>query len=266
MAHYDYLVATVATDDEVAALEPVLAGQVQGGRTVYLHGYRLTVKDGAGYGWSREGDRLMVVGTGSSADAAAGMLSLFRGKSISIARLDIQETVAVDDPDRIIQFTSPSPAYKASRWSAVGEPGETLYVGSPKSNARLRLYNKTAESGLTPGSGLAYLRIEVQLRNRYADQAYTQGERGGARTVLAAWVKRFLQAQDAQYLMKLMEYHGVAELIRLDEKEEDWIARRKVWVETSVIPALKKLILACPEYKSIVLDLIGGIDSTTGTC
>lgn len=261
MAHYDYLVATVEVDEYVAALEPVLAGQVEGGKTVSVHGYRLIMKDKAGYGYNRQGDRLMIAGTGSSADVAAGMLSLFRGRRISIARLDIQDTVAVDDPDRVIQFTSPAKAYKATRWSSVGEPGETLYVGSPKSDARLRLYNKTAECGLSPGNGLQYLRIEVQLRNKYADQAYAQGERGGAADVLAAWVLRFVEDKDAQYLLKLMQYHGVAQLLRLEEPEEDWIARRKAWVEVSVVPALKRLILAEPDYKDVVIRLIQGIDT-----
>lgn len=261
MAHYDYLVATVEADEEVAALEAVLAGQVEGGKQTVMHGYRLTIKDKAGYGWSRDGDRLMIVGTGGSADVAAGMLSLFRRKRISIARLDIQDTVAVDDPDRVIQFTQPAKAYKATRWSAVGEPGETLYVGSPKSDARLRLYNKTAESGLSPGDGMQYLRIEVQLRNRYADQAYEQSERGGAANVLAAWVQRFLQKEDAQYLLKLMQYHGVAELLRIEEPEEDWTARRKAWIEASVMPAIKRLVIAEPDYKDVIIGLIQGIDT-----
>lgn len=260
MAHCDYLVSTVAVDDHVQALEPRLMHQVEGGKVIGLHGYRVTMREKAGYGYSRDGSRLMIVGTGTGADRAMAMLSLFDGCSISIARIDLQDTVAVDDPDRVIAFTSPRPSYRASRWTAVGEPGETLYVGAPKSDARLRLYNKTAESGLSPGEGLQYLRVEVQLRNRYADQAYRQIRKGGSEEVLIAWVQRMLMPSDADYVKKLIGYHSVAALLRLDEREEDWIARRKMWIERSVVPSIKRLLVAEPGYKETLIALIEGID------
>lgn len=49
---------------------------------------------------------------------------------------------------------------------AVGEAGETLYIGAPKSKKRLRIYDKQAEQK----TDFAWTRIELQLREKYARQ------------------------------------------------------------------------------------------------
>nr|WP_246560472.1 replication initiation factor domain-containing protein [Geobacter grbiciae] len=56
-------------------------------------------------------------------------------------------------------------------------PGQTLYVGSPKSDARLRIYDKASEQGIAPGQREGYAdwtRFELQLRGDVAKVAYSQ--------------------------------------------------------------------------------------------
>lgn len=49
---------------------------------------------------------------------------------------------------------------------AVGEAGETLYIGAPKSKKRLRIYDKQAEQN----ASFEWTRIELQIREKYARQ------------------------------------------------------------------------------------------------
>jgi len=56
-------------------------------------------------------------------------------------------------------------------------PGQTLYIGSPKSDARLRIYDKASEQGIAPEQRQGYsdwTRFELQLRGDVAKVAYAQ--------------------------------------------------------------------------------------------
>lgn len=56
-------------------------------------------------------------------------------------------------------------------------PGQTLYIGSPKSDARLRIYDKASEQGIAPEQREGYSdwsRFELQLRGDVAKVAYSQ--------------------------------------------------------------------------------------------
>lgn len=59
-------------------------------------------------------------------------------------------------------------AHKALYMAAVAEAGATLYVGSPKSSKRLRIYDKAAEQQVE----FEWTRIELQLRSKYATSGY----------------------------------------------------------------------------------------------
>jgi len=55
--------------------------------------------------------------------------------------------------------------------------GRTIYVGSPKSNTRLRIYDKAAEQGISVDQRIDYKdwsRYELQLRSDFAHATYTQ--------------------------------------------------------------------------------------------
>ena len=99
----------------------------------------------------------MYQASGSWAHAIARKLDrLLPVEGRSVARIDVQATLAVHDADAIIRTTVPNRRYKGTLIQTVFGKGATLYVGAPSSDARLRLYNKSAESGEYPeaaGSG-----------------------------------------------------------------------------------------------------------------
>lgn len=59
-----------------------------------------------------------------------------------------------------------------SQWWLVeyGSEGECIYFGSPKSNTRIRIYNKAAERGYKEGEK-HWIRVELQLRDVNASGA-----------------------------------------------------------------------------------------------
>lgn len=90
----------------------------------------------------------------------------------SIARIDVQRTVAVSDADDVVLHASSSPRYQRLLLDPRPGRGATLYVGSPRSRGRLRVYNKSAQADLYPSIG-EYLRLEYQCRDYVADMIYS---------------------------------------------------------------------------------------------
>ncbi|MQL46362.1 replication initiation factor domain-containing protein [Escherichia coli] len=203
------------------------------------------------YAISKDGSRSMIVGTGYAAHDAAQLLFSINPETLSIARADVQETIAVANPDATIQFLVPRKAYQATRVSAVNSEGETLYVGAPSSRARLRVYNKTAESGLVV-DGSKLLRVEVQLRDSYADQAYQQWRFGKLDALMVTWIERMLEPGSAKDLKALCATLNVDRLQLVEPEDEEWAERRKVWFETCVVPAMLKLLAVEPDYAEVV--------------
>ncbi|MQL46345.1 replication initiation factor domain-containing protein [Escherichia coli] len=228
-----------------------------------LYGYsgmtHKSIRDGVSY----DGSRGMIAGTGSAAHDAATMLYSLNVQGLSIARIDVQETLVVDNPDRTIMFLSPRKAYAATRISTVHGEGETLYVGAPKSRARLRLYNKTAESGLSPEIG-KYLRVEVQLRDRYADQAYGKWVDGKVADVLSYWIGKMLDEPSARDMLNLCKHLSVQSLGQIEQPDDEWASRRKLWFERSVVPAMAKLFLQEPDYLETAIRLLTGVNGNAG--
>ncbi|MQJ93205.1 replication initiation factor domain-containing protein [Escherichia coli] len=261
MASLDYLVATFDRNAHVEAREPNILASLAQGKPVALYGYKGMTRNNITYEVSMDGKRSMVAGTGANAHDAATMLQGLRAEGLSIARLDVQETVVVDNPDRTIMFLSPKKVYDATRVTKVNGEGETLYVGSPKSRARLRIYNKSAEAGIEHETG-KYLRIEVQLRDRYADQAYNVWLDGRPDAVLAYWVGKMLDDASARDVLNLCQTLSVQRLGQGDIQDDDWIARRKMWFERSVVPAMAKLMVMEPDYLQVAIRLLAGNQGT----
>ncbi|MQK95054.1 hypothetical protein, partial [Escherichia coli] len=153
MASLDYIVATFARNTAIEAIEPRILGTLKEGKPIALYGYKGMTHNSKTYAISMDGSRAMVAGTGYAAHDAATLIRSLEPEGLSIARVDVQETVAVSNPDGTIAFLSPKKVYDSTRVSKVYGEGETLYIGAPKSRARIRVYNKTAESGLKPEEG-----------------------------------------------------------------------------------------------------------------
>jgi len=239
----DFLVVTVPitslTHDE---LESFASMQI-GGELKKFYGYRGYMLDQVFVG--DNGDRMMLQATGAKADDILSSINS-KWQGLSVARLDIQLTLLVADADSIIRSTMPPTIYKAVRMLNLGERGATLYVGSPKSRCRLRVYNKTAQLGEERVRDMEKLRIELQLRDDYADR--------GLLNMLACAGNMFFR----YYVAKMTDGYITA-LVDKAFKDSDMVAMvevkpnksadgRKVWLEHSVLPALMKLAVYDREY------------------
>lgn len=253
MPSVDYFVATMPIDRQVEAIYPRVYAPFAEGEVRSLYGYKVRVVDNVGIGTNYDYDRVMVFGTGERAQYAMAMVQTINPEQLSVARIDVQVTMVVPNADSVIAWVQPAKAYKAVRWSAVGESGSTLYVGAPSSNARLRIYNKSAESGKKPDDQSEYLRVEVQLRNRYADQAYKAITEGKIEGVWQKWVRQMLHPDDASGMILRALGSECAYYALHPEEKEDWVARRKRWFEQSVVPAVRRLLAADPDYLETVI-------------
>lgn len=258
MPSVDYFVATTPYDEAVQARYPRAFAEFANAPVRVLYGYKIHMQDQVGIGLNYAETRVMVIGTGVRSHYAMALYKSLHPGDISVARIDIQVTLVDSNADRTIAWLQPAKAYRATRWSAVGEPGETLYVGSPSSDARLRVYNKSAESGIKPEDGGDFLRIEVQLRNRYADKAYSAIAEGKIEHVWQYWVRKMLNPDDATGLIMRAVGSEVHWTLPVVEDQEDWVSRRKRWVETSVVPALRRLLVHDPDYLVTLVTLLTG--------
>jgi hypothetical protein len=227
-------------------LGELMAGQVNQGRhpSGALGWYGRSCFLGA---W--DNGRLIYQASGSWAHAIASKLDrLLPVEGRSVARIDVQATLAVHDADAIIRTTVPNRRYKSTLIQSVYESGATLYVGAPSSDARLRLYNKSAESGEYPSDGGEWLRAELQLRNRYADRMYAAYLGGAVGGTALEFVRRM--GDNNLYRLLRDNTSDAAEAPYWDEDSDlDWVGRRIHWLVHCVVPALRKLVLHDPETR-----------------
>jgi hypothetical protein len=191
----------------------------------------------------------MYQASGSWAHAIARKLDrLLPVEGRSVARIDVQATLAVHDADAIIRTTVPNRRYKGTLIQTVFGKGATLYVGAPSSDARLRLYNKSAESGEYPEGGGEWLRAELQLRNRYADRMYNAFLSGAVGGTALEFVRRM--GDNNLYRLLRDNTSDAADAPYWDEDSDlDWVGRRIHWLVHCVVPALRKLVLHDPETR-----------------
>lgn len=171
----------------------------------------------------------------------------------SVARVDLQMTILVPDADRIISDLRPHSRYKSTRISQVYERGETLYVGSAHSDKRLRVYNKTVQSGVQLGLG-ELLRVELQLRNSYADYALIVRKENTDQAFYAWWLETVAWMADG--LRGVLPPSGTAH-IRIPEEESR--PTYAAWIRRCVLPALGKAKLD-PEWEMVRRELLAALD------
>jgi len=140
----DYLVATVPLNSVDEQRLDDFAKMTFEGVLKKFYGYRGFMLDNLYIG--DNGDRMMLMASGAKAQEAIKLIDT-KWPGLSVARLDIQLTIYVADADSVIRGIMPATAYKSVRLTNLNERGSTLYVGSPKSRCRLRVYNKTAQLG-----------------------------------------------------------------------------------------------------------------------
>ena len=269
MTHCDYFVATFACSEQVHARLPVLyyiCGIDEGAQNAILYGARARRgKHGAVGVW--DDGRVLVVSTGADADGVARAIRSIDVEGRSIARLDLQATLPYAGADELIQSLEPSGRYQALRYHAVNRRGHTLYVGAPTSNARLRVYNKTAEAGISAPDGSELVRYEMQFRDKYADAGYRALLAGAEDEYMMHWLRKMLRNADVlnrvSAMLSVGEYDYSTQTAIADD---EWIKRRKVWIETTVVPALRKLLVVEPEYLHVVQSLLSEPLDMEGGC
>jgi len=262
----DYFVITMPRGASADAHFPAIVGQYvsqpQQDRIMQYHGYRGKNKVFVG----QSSDRIMIWASGQNAHYVAKTLKTDIFESYSVARMDLQITMTSLDADYMIEYIQPNKIYKAIKVVNIGEKGTTLYVGAPTSRVRLRIYNKTAESGIKPESGGEYVRFELQCRDQYADKAFVAVRNNMARSFYLMMLKRMIDA----YTFKLVEgaIRSADEELFVDDfptNRDDPINRKKRWLEQSVLPALRRLLVEDKEYvDNFVKLLYDGTGDTSG--
>ena len=247
----DWITITVPDWHNHDAMTPVLLGELMAGNVSQgrhpsgaLGWYGRSCFLGA---W--DNGRLIYQASGSWAHAIVRKLDrLLPVDGRSVARIDVQATLAVHDADAIIRTTVPNRRYKSTLIQTVFGKGATLYVGAPSSDARLRLYNKSAESGEYPSDGGEWLRAELQLRNRYADRMYA----ACLGSAIGGTALEFVRRMGDNNLYRLLRDNtsDAADAPYWDEDSDlDWVGRRIHWLVHCVVPALRKLVLHDPETR-----------------
>jgi hypothetical protein len=239
----DYLVATVPLASLNQDVLNELASLTIDGTFRRCYGYAGFVKDNLFVG--DNGSRLLLQATGSRANEAISLIET-SWPGLSVARIDIQLTVLVGDADALIAGTMPPKPYKAIRISNLGERGSTLYVGSPSSRCRLRIYNKTAESGEERIAGMERLRVELQLRDDYADRGLINMKANTGDMFFRHYVSRMTDGYITAIIDKAFRHSDLVGMV--DTVTEKSVDSRKQWLEHSVLPAIQRLSVYDKEF------------------
>lgn len=119
--------------------------------------------------------------------------------------------------------------------------GDTLYVGSPRSDVQLRVYDKAAERGIVDGA--AWLRLELELRGERARGAFQSCAGNGVPATVSGHVAEFLHWNNHELSSAISG--PSAEPYELPRKETN----RKRWLLGQVAQALAKEIAYEPSFR-----------------
>jgi hypothetical protein len=233
--------------------------QLEGGKPLAFRGFKGISKEGVFVGYRHYDDRILVQGIGSAANRAILIFSeRSKGKKQSVARFDAQVTFIVDDADRTIMFASPKKRYRSMRITSVNERGETLYIGSPTSAYRLRVYNKTAQANISPERG-EYIRFEITFRNSLADTAYKAYLEGDMMAYFLGYLSQMVDEVTYNMVRYILDKNMTIEPRIFERENDEGIEKTKVWLENVVMPCLQKLYLRDPEYVSSLIERLDKI-------
>lgn len=152
------------------------------------------------------------------------------------------------------------------------EDGMTIYVGSRSSESFIRIYNKTAEARIVaPGTTIpSLLRIEAELKDSYAEAAYSYLEDCGGLTDkndLASLLNQYISRVGLE--IEAVEFYATW-LKRVSSTRNN--DRTLAWLAHSVKPAIERLFVevgadavASALGKTVVdqLSLFSGLDDDT---
>jgi Replication initiation factor len=211
-----------------------------------INGYRGIKAGGSLCGDRDDGSYCQL--TGMRADK---YLSRIMRSDIHVSRLDVAVTVQFRTMPRCLGRVAYSAADEADRslsgkrrrkiWEMKGtDGGHTVYIGSPSSDQRARMYNKEVQSG-TPEYARSW-RYEVEYRNDYASSLYAQLRRIAIEerpiwcaAVVAAWYRTRGVFIPWQWNADVVIVPQVA--VKPSDAE-----KKLLWLSSQVAPALRWLI------------------------
>lgn len=121
-----------------------------------------------------------------------------------------------------------------------GQTGDTLYLGSPKSDRQFRVYNKGAEQGIVDGS--SWLRLELVLRDLRAQAALAAAQDNGTADTISAHMASCLVWTNREYAECLgNSSHTVAPIARRETNTERWL-------RDQCAHALAKVVAVKPDF------------------
>lgn len=160
-------------------------------------------------------------------------------ETVSLARLDAQVTVLVADADEFIRECQGRSRYRQLLIDPAPNRGLTRYVGAPASQARVRVYNKSVQSGIETPLG-ELLRVELQARDDLAERlylAYHLNGAGGLRGAAIAQIERMLILPEPVWLREPVVLPS----------EPPRAPRYETWLMETVLPALRKVAVSEPQ-------------------
>jgi len=251
----DYFVITALKTRHLDAHYPSIVGQyVSNPKDASLLGY-FGFRGDNGVFAGENGQRYLFWASGNEAHYMATTLKTENWEGISVARIDLQITITCLDADYLIEHIQPNKSYKSTLIVNLNDKGSTLYVGSPTSRIRLRIYNKTAQSGLQPDEGGEYIRFELQCRDSYADKAYTALRNNMARAFFTMYVKKMLDTYTTNIVQSsLASFNEELFVGDFRENKEDRLLRKKRWIEQTVLPSLRRMLVEDKDYVDKIID------------
>lgn len=122
-----------------------------------------------------------------------------------------------------------------------GVDGDTLDTGSATSDRRFRMYDKNAEKRIK--DGVAWQRLELQLRRKYARRAIASCQLNGTDGTVTGHIGAYLHWQNEEYSTLL-----IAESVRPEPIQRS-DGNRKRWLKSQVAKALAHEIHLEPEFR-----------------
>lgn len=183
------------------------------------------------------------------------ILTGFDGSDVKINRLDLQKTVETDDPDAVIEAISKDNVpFKKLLFKNIGDKGSTLYVGSPTSEKRLRVYNKSAQMGRTDSN---LLRMEMIFRGTTANALWTIWKQIGAEERDEYTKKEIIKRAPTLWGLGLINLPSVN--VSLPARDSS----SREWIENVVKPAIVRLAVREPilvdELYNFMVGLLGNM-------
>ena len=158
---------------------------------------------------------------------------------------------ALEDHDVVSHWRKWKGIYSSEVGLKAGYRGETVYIGSNKSDSMLRVYNKALESGMPE---IHWTRFELQLRDKLSTtiasnllDAWIESEQSFIKAAFGV-LRGLIEFKDFQSninptrrtpLEWWVKFVGAFDKVRvIREKTEKSVERTRAWLEKQVAPSL----------------------------